>query len=369
MPDSWEKELRGEITTVDQIKDYIRVPPEEEKKLVKIAERHPICVSKYYMSLIDPDNPNDPIKNMAIPSVDELNLEGSYDPSGENKNTILPGLQHKYPQTALIIATNRCVTYCRYCFRKRMVGLSKREVINRFETASEYVKEHPEITNVLITGGDPFALPTNVIEKFLVILSPIEHLDYIRFGTRTPVTLPSRIIDDGELLEIIEKYNREYKRIYIVTHFNHPNEITEKSIKAVTLIQKAGIVISNQTVLLKDVNDDPNILAELMHKLVQIGVVPYYLFQCRPVKRVKKHFQVPLFKGYEIVEKAKAMLDGHAKRFRFVMSHKKGKIEVIGVSGDKIYFKFLQARNPKNLGKLFSRTIAKDAGWLSDSAE
>ncbi len=112
-----------------------------------------------------------------------------------------------------------------------------------------------------------------------------------------------------------------------------------------------------------------NIIAELMHKLVQIGVVPYYLFQCRPVKRVKKHFQVPLFKGYEIVEKAKAMLDGHAKRFRFVMSHKKGKIEVIGVSGDKIYFKFLQARNPKNLGKHFSRTIAKDAGWLSDSAE
>jgi KamA family protein len=269
-----------------------------------------------------------------------------------------------YPQTALILSTNRCAAYCRYCFRKRLVGLPTEEMLHRAHKAVKYIQKHKEINNVLVSGGDSFVLPTKVIRNLLDKLSEVDHLDFIRFGTKMPVTFPDRILKDRELLDYLKANSRKTKRIYVVTQFNHPREITQKSIDAIASLIRANLIINNQTVLLKGVNDDPQILAGLQKKLVSIGVNPYYVFQCRPVKRIKENFQVSLEKGYYIVKEAKKMLDGHSKRFKYVMSHRTGKIEIIGILGGDIYFKYHQAKSFKNIGKFFKRRLDKTAGWL-----
>ncbi|MGB3459856.1 MAG: KamA family radical SAM protein, partial [Halobacteriota archaeon] len=334
---AWEKELEESISTIAQLGDYIELTPELEQQLQEIVAIHPMRITQYYMSLIDKYDPNDPIRRMTVPSEEELNLLGSYDTSGERENTMMPGLQHKYAQTALILATNRCATYCRYCFRKRLVGLPTEEILQRFNDAVKYIENHEEINNVLISGGDPFVLSTGVIKEFLEKLSNIPHLDFIRFGTRVPVTFPDRILEDGDLLTVLENNSQESRRIYVVTQFNHPREITQKATDAVSRLIRSGVILDNQSVLLKGVNDDPETLAELQNKLVSIGVNPYYVFQCRPVKRVKNNFQVPLYKGYEIVDRAKKKLNGHSKRFKYILSHQTGKIEIVGVMAGYIY--------------------------------
>jgi KamA family protein len=353
------------ICTIEQLKDFVDLTPKKENNLKEIIQKHPMRVTPYYMSLIDWDDPDDPIRKMAIPSVKEFNLQGSYDTSGEAENTILSGLQHKYQETALILATNRCAMYCRYCFRKRLVGLQTREIIERLEDAAEYIKQNEQINNVLISGGDPLVLETELVEKILSILSEFPQLKFIRFGSKTPVTFPSRF-DDGELLDLLSRFSLPDRRLYVVTQFNHPREITEQSIKAVDNLIKSGVILNNQTVLLKGINDDPVTLAVLQNSLVSIGVNPYYIFQCRPVKRVKHYFQVPLCRGIEIVEKAKEHCNGHSKRFKYIMSHKTGKIEILGIFGNKIYFKYHQAKDRKKLGKIFTRQVDEKAGWLDD---
>jgi KamA family protein len=344
----------------------IEIDKEKKKKLRKVIEKHPMFIPDYYARLIDWNDPEDPIRNIIFPSPDELDIAGSYDTSGEKENTVLTGLQHKYRETTLLLVTNRCAGYCRHCFRKRMVGIPTDETVKLFNRAVDYIKEHREITNVLISGGDPLVLPTDVIEYFLSELSKIEHLNFIRFGSRIPAFYPMRIYEDSKLLEVFSKYSTPERKIYLVTHFNHPKEVTEEARKAVDALIRHGVVVSNQAVLLKGVNDEPEVLATLMKEIVSAGVVPYYVFQCRPVKRVKTHFQVPLKKGYEIVERAKQKLDGHAKRFKYIMSHRTGKIEIVGIIGDEIYLKYHQAKNPEKIGKLFRRKLIPDAGWLDD---
>ena len=359
------EELENIIGSVEKVAHKLGLSPEETEQMKQVAKIHPMRVSPYYLSLIDRNDPNDPIRKMAVPSVEELNLDGVYDTSGEAENTKMPGLQHKYSETALILATNRCAVYCRHCFRKRLVGLPTEEILKRFEDAIEYIENHTEINNVLVSGGDPLVLSTAVVETFLELLTKIDHLSFIRFGSRTPVTLPSRF-NDPELLALFKKYSRMDKRIYVVTQFNHPREITLQSVSAVNKLINAGVLVSNQTVLLKGVNDNPETLSTLMETLVSIGVTPYYVFQCRPVKRVKSHFQVPICEGVRIVEKAKAKCNGHSKRFKYVMSHKTGKIEVLGILNGKIYFKYHEAKNRKNLGVMFRRRVDEKAGWLDD---
>jgi len=357
--------MKNSICTIEQLKDFTDLSPKEEKKLKQITQRHPMRVTAYYMSLIDWDDPYDPIKKMAIPSVQEFSIQGSYDTSGEAENTKLSGLQHKYQETALILATNKCATYCRHCFRKRLVGLQTKEIIERFEDAAEYIKQHAHINNVLVTGGDPLVLENEVIEKLLSILSDLPQIKFIRFGSRAPVTFPSRFKDD-DLLRILSRYSRPDRRIYVVTQFNHPKEITKQSIKAVDNLIKSGVIVNNQSVLLKGVNDNPITIVNLQNRLVSIGVNPYYIFQCRPVKRVKQHFQVPLCRGIEIIEKAKEHCNGHSKRFRYIMSHRTGKIEILGIFDNEMYFKYHQAKNRKKLGKIFKRPVNERAGWLDD---
>ena len=359
------EQLENVIGSVEQIAHKLGLSLDETEQMKKVAQIHPMRISPYYFSLINWNDPADPIKKMAVPSLEELNTDGFYDTSGEAENTKMPGLQHKYAETALILSTNRCATYCRYCFRKRLVGLPTEEILRRFEDAVEYIENHTEINNVLVSGGDPLVLSNKVIETFLKLLTRIDHLSFIRFGSRTPVTLPSRFRDQ-KLLALFKKYSQMDKRVYIVTQFNHPREITLQSVSAVNKILKAGILMSNQTVLLKGVNDDPETLSTLMDKLVSIGIAPYYVFQCRPVKRVKHHFQIPICKAVKIVEKAKANCNGHSKRFKYIMSHKTGKIEILGIMNGEIYFKYHEAKDRENMGNMFKRRVDAKAGWLDD---
>jgi len=362
----WQDELKNNVTTLQELKEYIYLDAAEEKKLQKVIDEHPMSIPRYYLSLIDPADPNDPIRKMAVPSSEELDLDGSYDTSGERKNTKLAGLQHKYANTVLLLSANVCSMYCRHCFRKRMVGLTNDEIMGRFQEALAYIACHPEVNNVLISGGDSLILPTRVLERFLAELSRLPHLDYIRFGSRMAVTFPDRILKDQELLELFRAYSKKNRRIYLHTQFNHPREITPQAIDAVNRVIKSGVVVNNQTVLLRDVNDTPEVLADLQRNLVRIGVNPYYVFQCRPVKRVKNHFQVPLAEGYRIVAKARGMLDGLSKRFRYAMSHERGKIEILGILGDEMFFKHQQARDPSDASRFFKRKLNETAGWLDE---
>jgi KamA family protein len=365
----WQDELNNNVTTLQELKEYIELDAAEEKKLQKVIDEHPMSIPRYYLSLIDSADPNDPIRKMAVPSSEELDLDGSYDTSGERKNTKLPGLQHKYVNTVLLLSANVCSMYCRHCFRKRMVGLSNDEIMNRFHEAFAYIAGHPEVNNVLISGGDALILPTHVLGRFLAELSRLPQLDYIRFGSRMAVTFPERILRDPELLELFRAYSKKNRRIYLHTQFNHPREITPQAIEAVNRVIKSGVVVNNQTVLLRDVNDTPEVLADLQRNLVRIGVNPYYVFQCRPVKRVKNHFQVPLAAGCRIVTKARGMLDGLSKRFRYAMSHERGKIEILGILGDEMFFKHQQAMDPQDASKFFKRKLDEDAGWLDELQE
>jgi len=362
----WQDELNNNVTTIEELKEYIDLDVFEEKRLQKVIDKHPMSIPRYYLSLIDPTDPKDPIRNMAVPSTHELKLDGFDDTSGERKNTKLPGLQHKYANTVLLLSSNICAMYCRHCFRKRMVGLTNEEVIGRFHEAYDYIAHHPEVNNVLISGGDSLILPTSVLGHFLAELSKLKHVDYIRFGSRMAVTFPDRILRDPELLELFRAYSRKNRRLYLHTQFNHPHEITEQTIESVNRVIRSGVVVNNQTVLLKDVNDTPEVLAELQRNLVRIGVNPYYVFQCRPVKGVKNHFQIPLAEGYRIVAKAQGMLDGLSKRFRYAMSHEKGKIEILGILGDEMFFKHQQARDPKDASRFFKCKLDEEAGWLDD---
>jgi len=365
----WQDELANNVTTLEGLKEYIDLAAEEEEELQEVIDLHPMSIPRYYLSLIDPKDPDDPIRKMAVPSVNELDVTGFYDTSGEKENTKLPGLQHKYKNTVLLLSANVCSMYCRHCFRKRMVGLTNDEVMSRFDEAYEYIGAHPEVNNVLISGGDSLILPTQVIAHLLEKLTRLPHLDYIRFGTRMVLAYPDRILKDDELVEVFKAYSKKDRRIYLSTQFNHPNEITEQSTEAVSRFIESGVIVNNQTVLLKGVNDTPETLANLQKNLVRIGVNPYYVFQCRPVKRVKNHFQVPLAEGYRIVDEARGMLDGVSKRFRYAMSHEKGKIEILGTIGDEMFFKHQQAKDPEDASRFFKRKLDESAGWLDELSE
>lgn len=377
---SWEKQLQENITTAAQLREYRPLTEEEEKRLDSILNKYPMRVTRYYLSLVNWEHyEEDPIYRLCVPTIGENDLSGSFDTSGEGSNTKLPGLQHKYRETALVLTTHECAMYCRHCFRKRLVGLNEQqETATDPYAADDYIMAHPEVNNVLLSGGDAFLLPNKAIRRYLELLAPIPHLDFIRFGTRTPVTFPARITEDPELIDILHKYN-QHKQIFIITHFNHPHEITEQSINAIRLLREAGIIVRNQTVLLRGINDNPQTLSDLLRKLVSIGVVPYYIFQCRPVTGVGTQFQVPLLKGWRIVESARGKIDGQAKSFRFVMSHPTGKIELVGpvpdsrgeivsdsgsVSGIRMIFKYNQAKNPEDSGRIFISDIDEEQTWL-----
>ena len=259
--------------------------------------------------------------------------------------------------------------YCRHCFRKAIVGLPNDKTVENFQNALEYIKEHKEITNIVISGGDPLLISTPRLIKMLDGLLEIDHINYVRIGTRTPVVYPMRFFDE-ELMEYLKEFNKK-KTLYIPTHFNHVNEITPIAQKAVLKIREAGIAVNNQAVLLKDINDTVKDIQDLMNGLVRIGINPYYLYQCMPVSRVRHHFQIPLKQGIDIVDQAKEQLDGYAKRFKFIMGHDIGKIEICGRIGDKLFLKQIHSRpeEPHKASQMKIMKLTDNAGWLDDMDE
>ena len=364
---SWQEELRKGVRTAEELAAFLGWSEEETARRAAVAERYPMMITPYYLSLVDKSDPNDPIGRMCIPSVDEFDPGGSFDTSGEASNTKLEGVQHKYSQTVLMLSTNQCAMYCRHCFRKRMVGLTEDELNRRVDEAAAYVREHESVTNILITGGDAFMNPNGIIERYLREMTAINRLDFIRFGSRMPVTLPERIYGDQEFLDLFAHYAQK-KALYLVTQFNHPRELTAEAVKAVRAMIERGVQVRNQTVLLRGVNDSGAVLGELLSGLTRVGIAPYYVFQCRPVTGVKERFQIPIAEGIRIVDAAKARQNGFGKAIRYAMSHPRGKIEIIGnlPSGETI-FKFHQSRDDEDNARIFLRRLAPGDTWLDES--
>jgi KamA family protein len=244
----------------------------------------------------------------------------------------------------------------------------QREYLRDLSAALEYIKEHKEITNALLTGGDPFVLSTSKLENIIKSLRQIDHIQIIRIGTKMPAFNPYRIINDPALLQMIEKYSTDRKTIYIMTHFIHPRELTDPAVKALALLRKAGAIIANQAPLIRDVNDSPDVLAELLKKLSFAGVAPYYIFQCRPALG-NTIYTVPIEKGYEIFKQAMSKVSGLAKRARYVISHSSGKVEVVDITEEFIHFKYHRAACDEDSGRFMTFRRNQQACWLDDYDE
>ncbi len=340
----------------------------ERVELKKVSDKFAFRCNDYYLSLINWDDPRDPIRTIIIPHERELDDWGRLDPSDEKAYTILPGLEHKHNSTALLLVSNVCDGICRYCFRKRVFIEPQREYLRDLPGALDYIRSHSEITNVLLTGGDPLVLTTDKLENIIRHLAQIKNVRIIRIGSRIPAFNPYRIIEDPELVEMLGRYTTEYNSIYVITHFVHPRELTPEAIRGVRMLKKAGIELANQTPLLRGVNDDPLVMAELIGELSYIGVVPYYIFQCRPALG-NKAYTVPIEEGYEIVEGAKSQVSGLAKRVRFVMSHSTGKIEIVGKTQGRVYFKYHRAADDKDSGRFMVLKSNPNACWFDDYDE
>lgn len=349
------------ITDIDRIE---QIPKEEREKLKQITEKFVFRVNDYYLNLIDWDDPEDPIRKLVIPNEEELNDYGRWDASDEDTNYVVPGCQHKYETTALLIVSEVCGAYCRYCFRKRLFRNDVKEATIDVQPGIEYIKQHPEINNVLLTGGDPLILAARRLDAIFTQLREIDHVKIIRVGSKLPAFNPMRIYEDEELLEVIRKHSTPEKRIYIMAHINHPREITEHTYKAFQALHDAGAIVVNQTPVLKGINDDADVLAELLDKLSWAGVTPYYFFINRPV-RGNDSFVLTLEEAYNLVEEAKAKTSGLGKRVRLSMSHTAGKIEILAIENGKAYLKFHQSRDG-NYGKFMVLDCPKDAAWFDD---
>ena len=340
----------------------------EKRELQKVNDKFVFRTNDYYQSLIDWNDPNDPIKRIIMPDLQELNEWGELDASNEEKYTKVRGLEHKYTSTALLLVNEVCAAYCRFCFRKRLFMNENDEVTKDISEGLEYIKNNKEINNVLLTGGDPLVMSTSKLEPIIKQIREIDHVQIIRIGTKVPAFNPFRILNDPSLLEMFKTYSTDEKKIYIMAHFNHPRELTPEAIEGLNLLMKSEVSLVNQTPMVKGVNDDPEVLAELFSKLSYIGVPPYYVFLCRPTLG-NETYSVPVERGYEIFEKSRTLCSGLAKRARLVMSHESGKIEAVGMTEDQIFFKFLRAADKINDARFMAFFRNPEACWFDDYQE
>ncbi|VAX23759.1 Lysine 2,3-aminomutase related protein [hydrothermal vent metagenome] len=357
------KEIKNKY--INRLERIPQIADKERKALQKVADEYAFRVSDYYLSLIDWDDANDPIRRLVIPQNGELDGWGELDPSNEEAYTKAPGLQHKYRGTALLLVNDVCGAYCRFCFRKRLFMDANDEVTRDISEGLEYIREHREINNVLLTGGDPLVMSTKKLESIIGRVREIDHVKIIRIGSKMLAFNPFRVLDDPSLLEMLSKYSEGKRKIYLMAHFNHPRELTPEAVEAVNRVMKAGVIVMNQTPLIQGVNDNPYVLSELFNELSYMGVAPYYVFQCRPTSG-NKMFSLPLEQAYEIFEKAKSMCSGLGKRARFAMSHATGKIEVVGKMEGHIFFKYHRAPNKAKRSTLLAYKSNPKARWFDD---
>ncbi|MBQ7329084.1 MAG: lysine 2,3-aminomutase [Oscillospiraceae bacterium] len=303
----WTWQAKNRITTLQDLKKYITLTPEEEQGIEKCLATFRMAVTPYYLSLMDLNDPEDPIRKQAIPSADELYFapEESADSLHEDTDSPVKGLTHRYPDRVLFLLTDRCASYCRHCTRRRLVGQTDNSMPKeQIDACIEYIRNHPEVRDVLLSGGDVFMQSDEMLEYVISSLREIPHVEIIRLGTRVPVVMPQRITQD--LCDMLKKYHP----IWVNVHFNHPNEITPESAAACAKLADAGIPLGNQSVLLAGVNDCVHVMRKLVNDLVKIRVRPYYIYVC-DLSLGLSHFRTPVSKGIEIIEGLRGHTSGY----------------------------------------------------------
>ena len=304
----WKWHFRNRITSVKELSRFIPLSDKEQSQLKLVTAKYPLAITPYYLSLINLDDPDDPIRIQAIPSVEEISMGamGMEDPLEEKRDSVVPGLVHRYPDRVLMVLTDICPMLCRHCTRKREWhngGWVRND--EEIEAMLDYIRRTPEVRDVIISGGDPLTLSTERLENILARVRAIEHVEIIRIGTRFPVVLPQRI--DAELCNMLSKYGP----IWLNTHFNHYNEITPESARACDRLLRAGVPINNQCVLMRGVNDTVEKQMKLCHSLLKTKVRPYYLFQCDEVQGTE-HLRTSVETGIKIMEGLRGHTSGLA---------------------------------------------------------
>ncbi|SJZ38879.1 lysine 2,3-aminomutase [Selenihalanaerobacter shriftii] len=305
--DDWRWQLANSITTAGELKEKFNISDQQVKQIEEAREIFPMSITPYYASLIDFDQELCPIRLQAVPQKAELE-QSKYemdDPLHEEEDSPVSGLTHRYPDRVLLMVTNKCSMFCRHCTRKRKVGDGESRVdLEQIKKGIEYIKDNPQIRDVLLSGGDPLLLDLDILEEVISELKDIPHVEIVRLGSRVPVVLPQRIND--ELVNRLKKYSP----LWINTHFNHKKEVTPRAKEALNKLADNGFPLGNQTVLLRNVNDCPLVMKELMHELVKNRIRPYYLYQC-DLSRGIEHFRTSVSTGIEIIES----LIGHTSGF------------------------------------------------------
>ncbi len=304
----WKWQVKNRIETYEELSKYFTFSPEEADGIKKALAKFRMAITPYYLSLIDPNDPYDPIRRQCIPQGAECNIAPAdlNDPLHEDEDSPAPGLTHRYPDRVLFLITDMCSMYCRHCTRRRFAGQKDDESPqDRIEKCLEYIEKTPEVRDVLLSGGDALMVSDKKLEYIISRLRAIPHVEIVRIGSRTPVVCPQRITDD--LCNMLKKYHP----IWLNTHFNHPNEMTPEAQAAVAKLADAGIPLGNQTVLLRGVNDCVHVMKKLMHELVKNRVRPYYIYQC-DLSMGLEHFRTPVSKGIEIIENLRGHTSGYA---------------------------------------------------------
>ena len=297
----WQEMIRNSVHTVDDLVEKFSIDRNAAERLDKFFQAR---INPYYLSLIR--YPGDPIWLQCVPDIAELeDIDAPEDPLNEDDMSPVPNITHRYPDRALFLVTSQCGLYCRFCTRKRKVGDQSKISMRTLDSAFRYLEQHTEISDVILSGGDPLMLTDNMLEKILIRLRQIKHIQIIRLGTKMPCVLPHRITP--QLCEMLKKYHP----IYVNTHFNHPWELTEESRRACALLTDAGVPVGNQCVLMKGVNDNAETMKELMKGLLAMRVRPYYIYQADLTKGAN-HFRTPLSKGMEIMDKLRGHISGLA---------------------------------------------------------
>ncbi|MEA3356422.1 MAG: lysine 2,3-aminomutase [Candidatus Bipolaricaulota bacterium] len=302
----WRWQFKNRITSVDKLRQVVDLSPDEEEEIKNSLKALRMAITPYFATLMDPKDRDCPIRKRAIPTAKELEIseEDIYDPLAEDTDSPVYGITHRYPDRVLFIVTDQCAMYCRHCTRRRHAGETDRampkDVIDR---GIEYIRETPQVRDVLLSGGDPCTLPDVPLEKIIRRVYEIPHVEIIRLGTTVPVTMPQRVTP--ELIKMLKKY----QPIYINTHFNHPEELTPESRKACEMLADGGFPLGNQSVLLKGLNDSPIIMKKLVQDLVRIRVRPYYMYQCDLSQGIS-HFRTSVGKGLEIIENLRGHTSG-----------------------------------------------------------
>jgi lysine 2,3-aminomutase len=302
----WRWQLQNRVTSLRQLSELITLTKEEEKALKNALHTLRMAITPYYLTLIDQGNPNDPVRKQAIPTADELKIDfmDMQDPLEEDVDSPTPGLTYRYPDRVLLLITDQCSMYCRHCTRRRKAGERDKSLpIEQIKESVKYIKGRPEIRDVLLSGGDPLVISTSRLEQVISMIREIPHVEIIRIGSRTPVVMPQRITE--ELVTMLRKYHP----IFLNTHFNHPNEVTPEAAKALALLADAGIPLGNQSVLLRGINDNPEVMKKLIHLLLKNRVRPYYIYQC-DLSRGISHFRTPVSIGIQIMESLRGHTSG-----------------------------------------------------------